>query len=290
MADYKSFPRPGPESGHLGLASGVIMSSVVITGAAGNLGTKLSSHFAQLGCNLTLLDMRPRGRPDIIEADLCEPGGSWTQHIHAANVVIHLAGATWPYQDWSDLQRSNIDALINVLNCCVDDRAPRRLVFASSLLTMDGYRNSTDIISPDMPARPTTFYAVTKLAGERLCLDATRRGPLDVVCLRLGATRRGANAPTSKVGLWEQQRWLSNGDFCRAIERAAFAQTRGFALALIASRNQGMRWSLEEARSLIGYEPADASVPKNPPVRHRLSRFARDHILTVWPGLQTHVH
>ena len=42
----------------------------LITGAGGNIGTKLRAHFTALDWNLRLLDVTSAGDPAILEADL----------------------------------------------------------------------------------------------------------------------------------------------------------------------------------------------------------------------------
>lgn len=245
------------------------MVAVLVTGAAGGLGKKVALHFSQIGCDLILLDRDPRGSSDITEADLSVFDESWTGRFRGADIVVHLAGAAWPYRDWPALQRANVDALANVLDASMAGGV-RRFVFASSLLTMEGYRDTDGPIRPDMPPCPMSFYAVTKLVGERLCLNASERHGLDVVCLRLGITRPGANLPSQRVGVWEQQKWLSNTDLCRAIELAAFAPRKGYVVVFVTSSNSGMRWSLDETRAAIGYEPQEYSTPVNPLLRNRI--------------------
>ena len=250
------------------------MVAILITGAAGNLGRKVAQHFARLGHDLIIIDRDRRDCSDVVEADLAVFDESWATRFRAAEIVVHLAGAAWPYRDWLALQRANIDVLANVLDASVA-AGVRRFVFASSLLTMEGYRDTVGPIRPDMAPRPESFYAVTKLVGERLCLNASRRHGLDVVCLRLGITRPGDNLPSQRVGLWEQQKWLANPDVCRAIELAAFSAIRGSSVAFVASGNAGMRWSLDETRAAIGYEPGERSTPVIPSLRHRMMLSAK---------------
>ena len=165
-------------------------------------------------------------------------------------------------------RRANVDAVLNVLRASIAGGV-QRFVFASSLLTMEGYRDSEGQIRPDMPARPTSFYAVTKLIGERLTFAASQRDGMNVICLRLGIARPGANLPSKRVGLWEQQKWLGNADACRAIKFAAFHPHQGWAVLFATSNNTGMRWSLVETRSAIGYEPTESSTPMMPSLRSR---------------------
>ena len=51
--------------------------TVLITGALGNLGTKLRDHFATLGWTQRLLDIDAGGDPAIIAADLATYDESW---------------------------------------------------------------------------------------------------------------------------------------------------------------------------------------------------------------------
>ena len=234
--------------------------AIVITGAAGNLGRKITQHLSERGCDLVLLDQRGDPGTGILETDLSTYDTRWARYMRDADAVIHLAGAAWPFRDWPALEQANIDAVVNVLAASTVGRT-RRFVYASSLLTMEGYRDVEGPIRPDMPARPASFYAITKLVGERLCLAASQLSGLDVLCLRLGMTRPGPNLPSPRLGLWEQQRWLGNLDVCRAIEFAALHPHQGWAVLFVTSNNAGMRWSLSETRSAIGYEPVENSTP-----------------------------
>ena len=51
--------------------------TVLITGAGGNIGTKLRAHFAGLGWILRLLDVTNGGDPAIQEADLSVWDDAW---------------------------------------------------------------------------------------------------------------------------------------------------------------------------------------------------------------------
>jgi uronate dehydrogenase len=255
--------------------------AIVITGAAGNLGRKITQHLSARGCDLILLDQRGDPGSEILETDLSTYDPGWVRHMQNADAVIHLAGAAWPFRDWLALQRANIDALVNVLGASTAGRV-RRFVYASSLLTMEGYRDLEGQIRPDMPPRPASFYAVTKLMGERLSLAASQRDGLNVICLRLGIARPGANLPSKRVGLWEQQKWLGNADACRAIESAVFHPHKGWVVVFATSNNSGMRWSLAETRSAIGYEPTESSTPVMPPLRSRTAGSVKKQLRRLY--------
>src|SRR5687767_2205334 len=86
--------------------------TVLITGAAGNLGRKLEAHLAGR-CELRLLDRDPRGDRSIVAADLSR-WGDWHEHCRGADVVFHFAADPEAYKPWPDLVGPNVDALIHV--------------------------------------------------------------------------------------------------------------------------------------------------------------------------------
>lgn len=63
------------------------MPKVVITGAAGSIGSKLRRHFESLGWPLVLLDRDPRGDPSILEADLSVWNPDWVERLRGADAL-----------------------------------------------------------------------------------------------------------------------------------------------------------------------------------------------------------
>ncbi len=65
---------------------------IVVTGAAGHLGGKLSAHLAAAGHAVTGLDLTAADRPvPIHAADLSRPDSGWTRRLVGQDVVVHLA-------------------------------------------------------------------------------------------------------------------------------------------------------------------------------------------------------
>src|SRR5690242_10916342 len=104
--------------------------TVLITGAAGNIGTKLRAHFSGLGWALRLLDLEAAGDPAIQPADLAEWDNGWVEQFAGADAVIHLAGNPSPQASWASVQRLNLDLTANVYEAAAQQNA-RRVVFAS---------------------------------------------------------------------------------------------------------------------------------------------------------------
>ena len=85
-----------------------------------------------------------------------------------------------------------------------------------------------------------------------------------MICFRIGYCQSGDNQPGPHMGWssWGQLMWLSDRDFCHAMERGVVAEGVGFAVLNLMSDNPGMRWDIEPTRRLIGYAPQDGTAPQ----------------------------
>ena len=121
--------------------------TVLITGAAGNIGTKLRAHFSSLGCTLRLLDSNAHGDAAIQAADLAEWDDAWVEQFAGVDTVIHLAGNPSPRTSWESAQRLNIDLTANVFEAAAA-HGVQRVVFASSNWVMAGHRPGQGVLTP----------------------------------------------------------------------------------------------------------------------------------------------
>jgi uronate dehydrogenase len=239
-----------------------VSRTVLITGAAGNIGSKLRAHFTALGWDLRLLDAEPRGDAAIEAADLAERNEAWVTRFAGVDTVIHLAGNPSPRTSWESAQRLNIDLTANVYEASAQ-HGVRRVVFASSNWVMAGHRPAASRLTTDMPPYPINPYGVSKLVGERMAYALHARRGVSVICFRIGYLQRGDNQPGPHMGwsTWGQAMWLSNRDLCQAMERAVVAEGVGFAVLNLMSDNPGMRWDIETTKRTIGYVPRDGAAP-----------------------------
>jgi NAD+ dependent glucose-6-phosphate dehydrogenase len=240
--------------------------TVLITGARGNLGTKLRAHFSHLGWTVRLVDVRSGGDVAIIEADLSIYDDAWARHFANADAVVHLAGDPSPSASWASVQRLNIDLTQNVYEAAARHGA-RRVVFASSNWTMAAHRFAGFPLTTDHEPAPVNPYGVSKLIGEHIGRAFSEHRGVSSISFRIGYCQAGDNLPGPHMGwgLWGQQMWLSNRDFCQAMERAVLVENLPFAVLNLMSDNPGMRWDIETTKRAIGYAPRDAHVPVTTP-------------------------
>jgi uronate dehydrogenase len=247
--------------------------TVLITGAAGNLGSKLRLHL-QGRYPLRLLDRDNLGDPSIPQADLSHWDPGWVESFRGADVVVHLAADPTAHQTWPGLIAPNLDALVNVFQAAVV-AGVRRVVYASSNHVVGGYKDDPEpaSLTTEVAVRPgarygeegclreSSAYGAAKLFGERLGKCLAEAHGFSVLAVRLGWVLAGANRPEDMPPAtepWFRLMWLSNRDYCQLMERCILARpSLRFAILNGMSANTGMRWDLTHTRRLIGYEPCD---------------------------------
>jgi NAD+ dependent glucose-6-phosphate dehydrogenase len=237
--------------------------SILITGATGNLGSKLRRHFtAGVGYELRLLCNNPLGDPTVTTADLSLYDDRWAQHFAEVDAVIHLAGDPSPRSPWASIQRHNIDLTMNVFHAAARHGA-KRSIFASSNWVMAGYRFGTERLTTDLPPWPINPYGYAKLFGERVGVSFAERNDFSFIAFRIGwCQKEHDNRPGAHMtmGRWGQEMWLSDRDLCQAMERAVLAEDVRHHVLNLMSDNPGMRWDIDETRRAIGYAPQDGHV------------------------------
>lgn len=250
---------------------------VLITGAAGNIGAKVCRHLEQLRCyELVRLDVEPGGDPGIVRADLATADPGWIGLLAGVDTVIHLAAWVRAYGGWGDMIGPNVDALLNVYLAAAR-HGVCRVIFASSVWSLYGYRFTKDRLDGALAPEPTNAYGATKVFGERVGKCFFEQHGIETVAFRIGACGRGESRAWHGMtrGDWEQACWVSDRDLCQAIEKAIEAPSVGFAILNLTSAVEGSRWSLEETRRVLGYEPQDRWRVEVRPLRRVQAAVAR---------------
>jgi uronate dehydrogenase len=247
--------------------------TVVITGAAGNLGGKLRRHLEGRH-DLRLLDLDARGDAGIVRADLSQWDPTWVVQFEGADAVVHLAADPTAQQTWPNLVGPNVDATVHVYQAAARSGV-KRLVYASSNHVMGGYKDDPvpARLTTDLPPRPgaryvvdgqerdSSAYGAAKLFGERLGKCYADAHGLSVIAVRIGWVRPGENRAQdvpAERGDWFRLMWLSNRDYCALMEGCLSADPDlRFAVVNGMSANTGMRWDISYTRLMVGYEPQD---------------------------------
>jgi uronate dehydrogenase len=218
--------------------------TVLLTGAAGRIGTALRERLPALGWRLRCFDRTPL--PGGITGDVCSPA-DLDAALAGVDAIVHLAGqpteAPWPV-----IREANVEGTVQLFEAA-RRAGVGRVVFASSNHAA-GFTPQTGELPADVAARPDTLYGVSKVFGEALGRYYADRYGLRVACLRIGTF---ADRPTDLRGL---STWLSPDDAARLVDACLRAPELSYAIVWGVSANTRRSWSLAAGRAL-GYEPHD---------------------------------
>ena len=224
------------------------MSTLLITGAAGGVGTLLRPRLSRPDRTLRLLDIAPLSPGDgeeAVQASVTDLD-ALTAACAGVDAVLHLGGLSTEH-DWPSILDVNIHGTYVVFEAARRAGVPR-VVFASSNHAVGFHPDgeAPDLLYP----KPDTYYGVSKVAGEALGSLYHDRYGLDVICLRIGSCFERPWTPRML------STWLSPDDCARLVESALAAPSPGFRTVWGVSANTRNKWSLAEARAL-GYAPED---------------------------------
>jgi nucleoside-diphosphate-sugar epimerase len=182
---------------------------ILVTGAAGFLGSRLIQALLSPGSNLPKISR-------IVAADLAtcpidDPRvesrtGTITEADFIASiidadvdVVYHLAAVlSGQSEDEFDLGlQVNVDATHRLLEACRGLARPPRFVFSSSIAVFGG--RLPDVVPEEMAALPQSSYGTGKAIAELLVSDYSRRGYVDGIACRLPTIAIRPGKPNSAL-------------------------------------------------------------------------------------------
>jgi uronate dehydrogenase len=228
---------------------------VLVTGAAGSIGTVVCAGLLDRGYDVVGLDLaaEPEGftgdwftgdcaDPDAVAAvfDALERGGPVEGVVHLASIPDEAA---LPVVLESHVRTTGalLDAMVS--------HGVSRIVYASSNHAV-GRTPRTELLTVGVAPRPDTFYGVGKVAAEALLRLYSDRYAVDAVVMRIGSflpqpeTRRHLST------------WLSHDDAVRMVHAALTTPAPGYAVLYGISDNARAWWDLEPGLRL-GYRPQD---------------------------------
>lgn len=179
---------------------------ILVTGAAGFIGSHLCEHLLARGDEVIGLDnfdplydpqlkrrnlepLRAEARFRFSETDLCDAAALeafWREHAAGVETVVHLAaraGVRPSLKDPVGYERCNVAATIHLLERAVRSAPGLKFIFASSS-SVYGNNPKVPFSEDDNVDHPISPYAATKRAGELLCYTYHHLHGLPVTALR----------------------------------------------------------------------------------------------------------
>lgn len=229
---------------------------VLITGAAGRIGSELVAHLDRIAAarfELRLADLSITGDRavafDIRDPDACRAA------CEGVDAVVHLAALPSPDTPFDELLPVNVVGTYNVFRAAAD-AGVARLVFASSVQAVEGYPVDVQVRT-GMPVRPKNLYGVSKAYGEALGAYFAHQEDLEAIAVRIGAFEH--RAAWTRFSSRNLSAWSSPRDVCELFRLCLVADlgAEPFRIVHAISDNRFKRLDLSDTRTLLGYEPQD---------------------------------
>ena len=223
---------------------------VLITGAAGAIGTALRVGLRARWRHLRLTDIRPlrdlANNEEMVVADIADRAAIEAM-MRDVRAVVHLAGAGGNFT-LEDLFRVNARGLFDVFEAARLARV-ERIVFASSNHAFGCYP-ITETVSPALPPRPDSLYGVFKVWGETMLRNYYDRHGIRSVSLRIGTFRP---EPIDQRSL---ATWLSPADAAHLVDVALSHSDPGCLVVNGYSNNTRLK-TADPNWATLGYAPKD---------------------------------
>lgn len=226
------------------------MKKLVLTGAAGRLGSYLREPLSKLADELVSTDIVDDlgtlyESERYVKANL-ESLEAITDVLRGADMVVHF-GAIGDEAPFDKILGPNIIGAYNVWEAA-HIHGVKRVVYASSIHAVGMYPK-TEFIGTDVAHRPDTFYGLAKCFAEDLGRMYWEKRGVESIHLRILSCAKVTNPRA--LGSW-----LSYDDLIQLVTRCIETPVVGFAIIYGVSNND--RTPVDNSKaSFIGYRPKD---------------------------------
>ena len=249
------------------------MTNIAITGAAGNVGREAVDAFPSDDHELALFSHSETEDLDATPLEITDED-AFTDALEGQDVLVHLAANASPRAEWDEVRGPNVDGLYNAFEAAAENDL-ERVVFASSNhavnmkntvspIRPESTVGTPEIVRPEDPTDPDTYYGVTKVFGEAMGSYYAKRHGFEVVNLRIGwlltrdELRQECQDRDGAGERYARAMWLSPDDCRRLLNRAATATLEGSPLIAHGISDNAERFlSLSETMQALGYRPRD---------------------------------
>ena len=246
---------------------------ILITGAAGRLGSQLRGGLAHLAHTIRLTDVNPIAdlgpNEEFVQADL-DDLDAVVAACEGCDAIVHF-GARADEDKWQVILHSNIIGGYNVYEGARRGGA-KRVVYASSVHAI-GFHKIVDQIDAHAPHRPDSLYGVAKCFMEDLSRMYFDKFGLESVCCRIFSS---FPEPADRRHLWS---YLSFDDCVRMVEASLRAPVVEHTILFATSDNRETGFDNRLAGH-IGFHPQDNTEPfraameaATPEIDPKLPRF-----------------
>jgi uronate dehydrogenase len=232
-----------------------VRERILVTGPGGRVGAQilalLREHFA-----LRLFDtipLAPAGDDEVIVGDI-QNFAALRQACEGVSAVLHLAAISDEADFHSQLLPVNLGGTYNAFEAARQAGVKKILYPSTGQTVLNNPKGAR--VTVEMPPRPSTVYACTKLFGEALARHYSDIHGMSCIVIRL-CYFRGYDDPLLRIpGHDIQREWCSPRDLTQLIVKCIRSDLP-FGIFFGLSNNRERCWDIANAKELIGYDPQD---------------------------------
>ncbi len=228
---------------------GTGVKTILITGAAGDVGTHLRNEFSGRYA-LRLSDIRPIKKlaqgETFVRGDVARRS-DMLKVSKDVDAIVHLGGFSLE-GPWETILRANVVGCYNTFEAARINGV-KRIVFASSNHATGFYRRDQRIDHRVYP-KPDSRYGLSKVFGEQLASLYADKYGMQVFCMRIGNVNI-APADTRRLSIW-----ISPRDFAQLVKIGIEHPDIRFEVVYGISGNQ-RSWYDNSNAERLGYRPQD---------------------------------
>ena len=188
------------------------MPQILLTGASGQLGTRLRQWFTARGRSFLATDIvAPADGAAVELVDLANGAEVDRLMIQDISAVVHFGGMA-SEAGWQTLLEANIMGTYNIFEAA-RKAGVTRIIFASSYHVQGMYPTGGEPVAPEDPYRPDSLYGVSKAFGETLSRLYFDKFGIECLAIRICA----ASAPSSPR---DARLWFSQDDMSSLVDHA----------------------------------------------------------------------
>ncbi len=170
-------------------------SKILVTGSDGVVGSALAARLEAADIGVVRFDIRHSPPGDILNKDALR------RSMEGCTGVVHLGAVSrviWGEENEEKCRMVNIEGTRNVVESAADMQGGRPWVVFVSSREVYGSKTTSGLVTEDASLEPINTYGRSKLAGERMTLQAREDG-ISTSVVRLSNVYGGMNDHPTRV-------------------------------------------------------------------------------------------
>jgi uronate dehydrogenase len=231
------------------------LKKVFITGATGYIGNAFVGKYSDKYCFKAFGRSKPGLPVEYCKGDILDLP-ALIKASSGADIIVHAAALTPDRPGISDAEymATNLTGTHNILRAAVKNKI-KKIIFLSSVCAV-GIRSRSLPVKEDDVCRPSDgVYGFSKMAGERLCKDYSKKHSISVLCIRPATVVPQHKFVAPQKGNVPWIGFVDIEDVLQLLDLALAQEKLKYGIFHAAPDNRFSAFDISSAKKLLGYKP-----------------------------------